>query len=125
MNRLQEKLVDAHRSAQEIDIILDSVAEHINFKDCDKRIVEDYAILSANLPLVKAALEDILDTCGIVVTTDITPSGTSYVRYLENAHFNPAQENERIRAEERTKKELESDDGKSDELTPRKPSNQE
>ena len=65
MNRLQEKLVDAHRSAQEIDIILDSVAEHINFKDCDKRIVEDYAILSANLPLVKAALEDILDTCGI------------------------------------------------------------
>lgn len=125
MDRLQEKLIDAHRSVQEIDSILDSVAEHINFKDCDKRIVEDYAILSANLPLVKATLEDILNVCGIVITTDITSSGTSFIRYLEDAQFNLAQESERIRAEERTKKELQSNDGKSDELTPRKPSNQE
>ena len=125
MDRLQEQLIDAHKSVQVIDSIFDSVAEHINFKHCDKRIVEDYAILNTNLPLVKAALEDILDTCGIVVTTDITPSGTSFIRYLEDAQFNPAQEDSRLEAEERTKKELEANNRKSDELTPRKPSNQE
>lgn len=125
MDRLQEQLVDAHRSVKEIDNILDNVAEHINFKNCDKRIIEDYAILSANLPLVKATLEDILDVCGIIVTTDITSSGTPYVRYLEDANYNPVQENARLEAEERTKKELESNDGKSDDGIPCKPSNQE
>ena len=125
MDRLQQELIDAHRSAQKIDNILDSVAEHINFKDCDKRIVEDYAILSANLPIVKAALEDILDVSGIIVTTDITDSGIPFVRYLEDAHFNDAQEKIRLEAEERTKKELEKSDGKSGEDTTRQPSNQE
>lgn len=125
MDKLQEQLIAAHSHVREIDKILDTVAEHINFKDCDKAIIEDYAILNANLPLVKGVLEDILNVCGIVVTNDITPSGTLFIRYLEDAKFNPAQENERIRAEERTKKELESGDRKSDELTPRKPSNQE
>ena len=112
MDKLQERLIDAHKSVQEIGIILDSVREHINFKNCDKRIVEDYAVLNANLPLVKAAIEDILDISGIIVTTDITDSGIPFVRYLEDAHFNDAQEKARLEAEERTKKELESDEGR-------------
>lgn len=107
MDSVQEKLIDAHRSVQEIGSILDNVGEHINFKACDKRIVEDYAIINANLPLIKAALDDILDVSGVIVTTDITPSGTPYVRYLEDAQFNDAQEKARLEAEERTKKELE------------------
>ena len=125
MDKLQEQLIDAHRRVQEIDIILDSVAEHINFKDCHKTIIESYAVLNANLPLVKAALENILDLSGIIVTTDITSSGTRFVRYLEDAQFNKAQEKERLEAEERTKKELEKSDGKSDENTTGRPSNQE
>lgn len=124
MDRLQEQLVDAHRSVQEIYSILDSVAEHINFKSCDKRIIEDYAILNANLPIIRAALENILDVSGVVVTTDITSSGTRFVRYLEDAQFNKAQDNERIRAEERTKKELEKSDDKSDENKTGQPSNE-
>lgn len=112
MDKLQEKLIDAHRSVQEINYILDSVAEHINFKACDKTIIENYAILNANLPIVKNALENILDICGIIVTTDIIPSGTLFTRYLEDAHFNDAQEKARLEAEERTKKESESDEGK-------------
>lgn len=123
MDKLQEQLIDAHRSVQEIGSILDNVGEHINFKACDKRVIEDYAILNANLPLIKAAIEDILDLSGIIVTTDITSSGTPYVRYLENACFNKEQEKARLEAEERTKKELESDDGKSDENKTRQPSN--
>ena len=118
MDKLQEQLIDAHRSVQDIGNMLDNVGEHINFKYCDKRIIEDYAILNANLPLVKAAIEDILDLSGIIVTTDITSSGTPYVRYLENACFNKEQEKARLEAEERTKKELESNDGKSDEGKP-------
>lgn len=114
MDKLQERLIDAHKSIQEIGIILDSVREHINFKACDKRIVEDYAVLNANLPLVKAAIEDILDVSGIIVTTDITSSGTPFVRYLEDACFNKEQEKARLEAEERTKEELETNDGKSD-----------
>lgn len=115
MDRIQEQLIDAHRSVQEIGSILDNAGEHINFKACDRRIVEDYAILNANLPLIKAAIEDILDLTGIIVTTDITSSGTPYVRYLENACFNKEQEKARLEAEERTKRELEkSNVGKSD-----------
>ena len=125
MDKLQERLIDAHKSVQEIGIILDSVREHINFKNCDKRIVEDYAVLNANLPLVKAAIEDILDISGIIVTTDITDSGIPFVRYLEDAHFNDAQEKARLEAEERTKKELEKSDGKSDENKTDQPSNKE
>lgn len=112
MDKLQEKLIDAHRSVQEINIILDSVAEHINFKNCDRRIIENYTIINANLPLVKAALENILDVSGIIVTTDITDSGIPFVRYLEDAHFNDAQEKIRLQAEEHTKKESESDEGR-------------
>lgn len=123
MDSVQEKLIYAHRNAIEIANILDNVATHINFKNCDKKIIEDYGVLNANLPLVKAALDDILDVSGIIVTTDVTPSGTPFVRYLENACFNDAQEKERLEAEERTKKELESDDGKSDENKTRQPSN--
>lgn len=126
MDKLQEQLIDAHRSVQEIDSILDNVGEHINFKACDKRVIEDYAILNANLPLVKAALEDILDLSGIIVTTDITPSGTPFTRYLEDAQFNKAQEKARLEAEERTKKEeLEKSDGKSDEGRKHIPDNEE
>lgn len=125
MNKLQEQLIAAHSHVREIDKILDTVAEHINFKDCDKRIIEDYAIINVNLPLVKSVLEDILNIYSIVVTTDITSLGTSFIRYLEDAQFNPAQEDKRIRIEERIKKESESNDDKSDELTPRKPSNEE
>ena len=124
MDKLQEQLIDAHRRVQEIDSILDNVGEHINFKDCDKRIIQDYAILSVNLPLVKAAIEDILEVSGVVVTTDITSSGTPFVRYLEDARFNKAQENARLEAEERTKKELEKSDGKSDQGTKHQPDNQ-
>lgn len=125
MDKLQEQLIDAHKSIQKISSILDNVAEHINFKNCDKRIIEDYAILNANLPIIKAALEDILDVSGIISITDITSSGTPFVRYLEDAKFNYEQENVRIRAEERTKKELESNDGKSDENKTGQPNNQE
>ena len=125
MDKPQEQLIDAHRCIQEIGSILDNVGEDIDFKNCHKRIVEDYAILNANLPLIKAALEDILDFSGIVVTTDITDSGIPFVRYLEDAHFNDAQEKIRLEAEERTKKELEKSDGKSGEDTTRQPSNQE
>lgn len=120
MDKLQELLIDAHRNVQEIDNILDNVATHINFKNCHKKIIEDYAVLNANLPLVKAALEDILDFSGIITTSDITSSGTPFVRYLEDAKFNHEQEDARIRAEERIKKELE----KSDENKTDQPSNQ-
>ena len=125
MDKLQEQLIDAHRSVQDIATMLDNVGEHINFKHCDKRVIEDYAILNANLPLVKAAIEDILDLSGIIVTTDITSSGTPYVRYLENACFNKEQEKARLEAEERTKKELEESDGKSDENRKHIPDNEE
>ena len=123
MDKLQEQLIDAHRCVQEIGSILDNVGEHINFKNCNKRIIADYAILDANLPIIKAALEDILDVSGVVVTTDITPSGTPYVRYLEDAQFNKEQEKARLEAEERTKKELEKSDGKSDGDTKHQPDN--
>lgn len=112
MDKLQQKLIDVHICVQEIDNILDSVGEHINFKACDKRIIEDYAIINANLPLIKVAIEDILDLSGIITTTDITSSGVPFVRYLEDAQFNSAQENARLEAEERTKKESESNDDK-------------
>ena len=125
MDKLQEQLIDAHRSVQGISSALDSVAEDIDFKNCHKRIIENYAILNANLPLVKAAIEDILDLSGIIVTTDITSSGTPYVRYLENACFNKEQEKARLEAEERTKKELEESDGKSDENRKHIPDNEE
>lgn len=125
MDKLQEKLIDAHRCVQEIDSILDNVGKHINFKDCDKKIVQDYAILSVNLPLVRAAIEDILEVSGIITTTDITSSGTPFVRYLEDAQFNKAQEKARLEAEERTKKELEKSDGKSDEGRKHIPDNEE
>lgn len=125
MDKLQEQLIDAHRSVQKIGSILDNVGEHINFKTCDKRLIEDYAILNVNLPIIKAALEDILDVSGVITTTDITSSGVPFVRYLEDAQFNSAQENARIRAEERTKKELESNDGKSDGDMKQKPDNEE
>jgi hypothetical protein len=125
MDKLQEKLIDAHRSVQDIGTILDIVAEHINFKACDKKLIEDYAILNANLPLVKAALEDILDVSGIIVTTDITSSGTPFVRYLEDAQFNKAQEKACLEAEQRTKKELDSNIGKSNEDRKDIPNNEE
>ncbi len=125
MDKLQEQLIDAHRCVQEIGSILDNVGEDINFKNCHKRIVEDYAILNANLPLVKAAIEDILDFSGIVVTTDITSSGTPFVRYLEDAQFNEAQEKARLEAEQRTKKELDSNIGKSNEDRKDIPNNEE
>ena len=35
--------------------------EHINFKACNKRIIEDYAIINANLPIIKVPLDDILN----------------------------------------------------------------
>ncbi len=125
MDKLQEKLIDAHRSVQDIGTILDIVAEHINFKACDKKLIEDYAILNANLPLVKAALEDILDVSGIIVTTDITSSGTPFVRYLEDAQFNEAQEKALLEAEQRTKKELNSNIGNSNEDRKDIPNNEE
>jgi len=125
MDKLQEQLIDAHRSVQEIGSILDNVGEHINFKACDKRVIEDYAILNANLPIIKAAIEDILDLSGIITTTDITSSGTPFVRYLEDVCFNKEQEKARLEAEERTKKELEKSDGKSDENTTGRPKNEE
>lgn len=114
MDKLQEQLIDAHKSVQAIGSILDNVAEHINFKECDKKVIEDYAILNANLPLIKAAIEDILDLSGIITTTDITSSVTPFVRYLEDAQFNKEQEKARLEAEERTKRESECNDGKSD-----------
>ncbi len=125
MDKLQEQLIDAHRCVQEIGSILDNVGEDINFKNCHKRIVEDYAILNANLPLIKAALEDILDFSGIVVTTDITSSGTPFVRYLEDAQFNEAQEKALLEAEQRTKKELNSNIGNSNEDRKDIPNNEE
>lgn len=125
MDKPQEQLIDAHRCIQEIGSILDNVGEDIDFKNCHKRIVEDYAILNANLPLIKAALEDILDFSGIVVTTDITSSGVPFVRYLEDASFNDAQEKARLDVKERIKKELEKSEGKSDENKTGQPSNEE
>lgn len=101
MDKLQKQLIDAHGRVQNIRTILNNVREDINFKDCDKRIIENYAILNAILPIVISALEDILDSSGIIVTTDITSSGIPFVRYLEDAQFNLAQEDAPIMAEQR------------------------
>ena len=89
MDKIQAGLCTAHKNAEQINDILDEIKESINREDCRKEVLENLAILTVNLPLVKFALENILDVSGVIVTTDINENGKEYTRYLEDAKYNP------------------------------------
>ena len=89
MDKLQAGLCTAHKNAEQIDNILDEINASINKEHCRREVLENLAILTVNLPLVKFALESILYVSGVIVTTDINENGKEYTRYLEDAKYNP------------------------------------
>ena len=92
MDKLQAGLCTAHKHTEEIYQIIDVLESHINRNECDKRILENLAIININLPTIKFALENILDISGVVVTTDIDENGMEFTRYLEDAKVEPDSE---------------------------------
>ena len=85
MDKLQAGLCTAHKHTEEISQIIDVLESNINRNKCDKRILENLAIININLPTIKFALENILDISGVVVTSDIDENGMEFTRYLEDA----------------------------------------
>lgn len=85
MDKLQAGLCTAHKHTEDIKQIIDEVESNIDRNQCKRELLENFAILAVNLPLVKFALENILDISGVVVTTDINEKGEEFTRYLEDA----------------------------------------
>lgn len=92
MDKLQAGLCTAHKHTEEISQIIDFLESKINRNECDRRILENLAIININLPTIKFALENILDISGVVVTTDIDENGMEFIRYLEDAKLEPEPE---------------------------------
>ena len=85
MDKLQAALCTAHKHTEDIKEIINEVESNIDRNQCKRELLENFAILALNLPLIKFALENILDISGIVVTTNINEKGEEFTRYLEDA----------------------------------------
>lgn len=92
MDKLQASLCTAHKHTEEISQIVDVLESHIDRNKCDRKILENLAIININLPTIKFALENILDISGVVITTDIGENGIEFTRYLEDAKVEPEPE---------------------------------
>lgn len=108
MTENQNKIVELHKSVvTTINLINDiSICEDIQHAfDCEY-------LIGSLLPLIQHNTEELLEANGLQYINSVTKNGTLMSDYYEQAKVD-------------TSNKEENNDGKSDEFTPRKPSNQE